>query len=264
MIDASDTPAEGSNTPTENSSKPAEGSSTTAEVTSTTAEGTSTTAEGTSKHPIKVHLVDDQQLIRQGMASLLSFSDQIQVSGQASDGEEFIQQVDTATVDADVVLLDIRMPKKNGIQVLEYLQAENSSLKCIIVTTFDDHALVLAGMRAGAKGYLLKDISLEELVAAIVAVHQGETSLSPELTQYLLQNIQAPSSTPAADSLTPKEQKVLALMAKGLSNKELASELCNAEGTVRNQVSQILAKLGVRDRTQAILKAIERGLIRPQ
>lgn len=230
----------------------------------TPAEGSSTPAKGSIKPHIKVHLVDDQQLIRQGMASLLSFSDQIQVSGQARDGEEFIQQINSGNVEADVVLLDIRMPKKNGIEVLEYLQSENIGLKCIIVTTFDDHTLVLSGMRAGAKGYLLKDISLEELVAAIVTVDQGDTSLSPELTQYLLQNIQTPNATPAADSLTPKEQKVLSLMAKGLSNKELATELCNAEGTVRNQVSQILAKLGVRDRTQAILKAIEQGLISSQ
>ena len=225
---------------------------------------TGPTDTATTMPAIKVHLVDDQRLIRQGMASLLSFSEQINVSGQAGDGEEFIQQLEAGEVSADIVLLDMRMPKRNGIEVLEYLQNKPLQLNCIILTTFEDHALVLAGMRAGAKGYLLKDISLEELVTAIVRVHQGETALSPELTQYLLKNIQKPNSPTALESLTAKEQKVLTLMATGLSNKELAAELCNAEGTVRNQVSQILAKLGVRDRTQAILKAIELGLISAQ
>jgi DNA-binding NarL/FixJ family response regulator len=209
---------------------------------------------------IKVHLVDDQELIRRGMASLLSFSDKINVTGQSENGEECIQQLNSRQVDADVVLLDIRMPKCNGIEVLEYLQENSSALKCIILTTFDDHQLVLSGMRAGAKGYLLKDISLEKLVEAIAAVEQGGTALSPELTQYLIQNIHS-QAPPIQDPLTPKEHRVLALMAKGLSNKELAIELCNAEGTIRNQVSQILSKLDVRDRTQAILKAIELGLI---
>jgi len=211
--------------------------------------------------PIKVHLVDDQSLIRQGMASLLNFSDQVEVSGQSVDGEDFIQQLEAGSVSADVILLDIRMPNINGIEVLEYLKRHNIHLNCLILTTFDDHSLVLSGMKAGAKGYLLKDISLEELVEAINKVHRGETVLSAEMSSYLIQNLQKAQATQLPELLTAKEQRVLSAMCKGLSNKEIAHELCNAEGTVRNQVSQILAKLGVRDRSQAILKAIELGLV---
>lgn len=211
--------------------------------------------------PIKVHLVDDQSLIRQGMASLLNFSDQVEVSGQSVDGEDFIQKLEAGSINADVILLDIRMPKINGIEVLEYLMRHNIHLNCLILTTFDDHSLVLSGMKAGAKGYLLKDISLEELVEAIAKVDSGETVLSAEMSTYLIKNLRKTEPSQLQDSLTAKEQKVLNSMCKGLSNKEIASELCNAEGTVRNQVSQILAKLEVRDRSQAILKAIELGLV---
>ncbi|NQZ06390.1 MAG: response regulator transcription factor [Algicola sp.] len=212
---------------------------------------------------INVLLVDDQTLVRQGIQSLLSLSDKVEVIAQASDGSEVLGAV--VEHKPDVILLDIRMPRQDGIATLEQLKAENITTPVIILTTFDDHEVVLQGIKAGAKGYLLKDVSLDCLVDAIEKVHQGETLVKPAITDTVLQGLSSLKSDFASydkpEALTAKETQVLRLMAGGYSNKEIADAMFKSQGTIKNQVSTILAKLGVRDRTRAVLKAIELGFI---
>ena len=211
---------------------------------------------------IRVMLVDDQNLVRKGVRSLLELSEEIEVIAEASDGVEAIRTI--PEVGPDVVLLDMRMPGKSGIDVLQALSSEGTLPPTIILTTFDDDEMVLAGIKAGAKGFLLKDVSLEELVNAIRTVSQGGSMVKPAVTQRLLKGLQDMhtdfSSLDRPDPLTERETEILRLMAGGYSNKEIANSLGVAEGTVKNHVSNILSKMGVRDRTRAVLKAFEMSL----
>lgn len=214
---------------------------------------------------IQVMVVDDQTLVREGIKSLLSLSEKIQVVAEAADGQ---QALDTISVQKpEVVLMDIRMPVKNGIEAVTQLNqmAEHSQVPVIMLTTFDDHQLVLQAMQAGAKGYLLKDVSLETLVAAIETVYAGETLIQPGITERVLQGLQGKQSEfdsiENPERLSTKEIEILRLMAAGCSNREISQAMFKSEGTVKNQVSNVLAKLGVRDRTRAVLKAIEQGII---
>lgn len=212
---------------------------------------------------INVLLVDDQTLVRHGIQSLLSLSDKVKVVGQAADGSEVLAAV--AQYQPDVILLDIRMPKQDGIATLAELKVNNIKTPVIILTTFDDHEVVLQGLKEGAKGYLLKDVSLDCLVDAIEQVHQGQTLIKPAITDTVLQGLATLKSDFDAndkpEALSAKETEVLRLMAGGYSNKEISAAMFKSEGTIKNQVSTILAKLGVRDRTRAVLKAIELGVI---
>jgi DNA-binding NarL/FixJ family response regulator len=212
---------------------------------------------------IKVMLVDDQNLVRKGVRSLLELSEEIEVIAEAPDGMEAIRMI--PEVQPDVVLLDMRMPGLSGVEVLRKLNDEGTLPPTIILTTFDDDDLVLAGIRNGAKGFLLKDVSLEVLVNAIRTVADGGTIVKPAVTERLLkglENLQTDfSSLDRPDPLTERETEILRLMAGGYSNKEIANSLGVAEGTVKNHVSNILSKLGVRDRTRAVLKAFELGFI---
>jgi DNA-binding NarL/FixJ family response regulator len=212
---------------------------------------------------IKVMLVDDQNLVRKGVRSLLELSDEIEVIAEAVDGSEAIRTIPENQ--PDVVLLDMRMPGLSGLDVLKELSKADKLPPTIILTTFDDHDLVLAGIKAGAKGYLLKDVSLAELVNAVKTVAEGGTVVKPAVTQRLLkglENLQTDfSSLDQPDPLTERETEILRLMAGGYSNKEIANSLGVAEGTVKNHVSNILSKMGVRDRTRAVLKAFELGQI---
>lgn len=212
---------------------------------------------------IRVMLVDDQNLVRKGVRSLLELSEDIEVVAEASDGVEAIRTI--PEVGPDVVLLDMRMPGKSGLDVLQQLSADGNLPPTIILTTFDDDELVLAGIKAGARGYLLKDISLEELVGAVKTVAEGGSMIKPAVTQRLLkglENLQTSfSSLDRPDPLTGRETEILRLMAGGYSNKEIANSLGVAEGTVKNHVSNILSKMGVRDRTRAVLKAFEMQLL---
>ncbi len=217
----------------------------------------------TAGRVIRVCLVDDQTLVRQGIRSLLELADGIEVVAEASDGR---QAVDTIpTIKPDVVLMDMRMPVMSGLEALQALSAAESLPPTIILTTFDDDQLVLAGIKAGAKGYLLKDVSLEQLVNAIEAVAQGGSLVQPAVTQRLLSGLEHMHnefvSLDRPDPLTERETEILRLMAGGFSNKEIANSLGVAEGTVKNHVSNILSKLGVRDRTRAVLKAFELKLV---
>jgi DNA-binding NarL/FixJ family response regulator len=212
---------------------------------------------------IRVMLVDDQNLVRKGVRSLLELADDMEVIAEAPDGAEAIRTI--PEIVPDVVLLDMRMPGKSGLDVLEQLSADGTLPPTIILTTFDDDEMVLAGIRAGAKGFLLKDVSLEELVTAIRTVAKGGSVVKPAVTERLLKGLQNMhtdfSSLDRPDPLTDRETEILRLMAGGYSNKEIANSLGVAEGTVKNHVSNILSKMGVRDRTRAVLKAFEMGLV---
>jgi len=212
---------------------------------------------------INVMLVDDQNLVRKGVRSLLELSEEIEVIAEAADGAEAIRMI--PEVRPDVVLLDMRMPGLSGLDVLRELSKAGTLPATIILTTFDDDELVLAGIQSGARGYLLKDVALADLVSAIKTVAEGGSIVKPAVTQRLLKglaNLQNDfSSLDQPDPLTDRETEILRLMAGGYSNKEIANSLGVAEGTVKNHVSNILSKMGVRDRTRAVLKAFELGQI---
>lgn len=214
---------------------------------------------------INILLVDDQNLVRQGINSLLGLSDSVKVVAQANDGLHAIATIQNQEVRIDTILMDIRMPNLDGIQTLLKLNELCIKIPVIMLTTFDDHESVIKAIKAGAKGYLLKDVSLETLVEAIKTVDAGKTLIQPAITERLIQGLQGIKgdfeSSEIPEPLSQRETEILRLMAAGCSNREIAESLFKSEGTIKNQVSSILAKLGVRDRTRAVLKAIELGII---
>lgn len=212
---------------------------------------------------IRVVLVDDQTLVRRGIRSLLELAGDIAIVAEAGDGEEGLAAI--RREQPDVVLLDVRMPKKGGLDVLRDLQASGTSPPTILLTTFDDDEVLLEGVKAGARGYLLKDVSLEQLTEAIRTVVRGGTLIRPAITERVLRGLEHVrrdfDALSPPDPLTRREVEILRLMAGGYSNREIADALGTAEGTVKNHASSILSKLGVRDRTRAVLKALELGYI---
>ena len=212
---------------------------------------------------LKVMLVDDQMLVREGIKSLLNLSDEVSVAAEAKDGQEAITLLQQQEV--DVVLLDLSMPVMDGIDTLKSLRVHDIKVPVIILTTFDDHQYILQALQAGAAGYLLKDVSLETLVDGIQAVAAGEKLVQPAITERLLTGLQGHQTDfeqpEIIEPLTPREREVLGLMASGCSNKEISEALNKSEGTIKNHVSNLLAKLGVRDRTRAVLLAIEKGIL---
>lgn len=212
---------------------------------------------------IRVCLVEDQHLVRRGIRTLLDLVDDIEVVGEAADGDAALETI--ATCAPDVVLLDLRLPGRDGIGVLEELHRRGTPPPAIILTTFDDEAAVLGAIRAGARGFLLKDVSLERLAEGIRAVARGESVIQPALTERLLAAARGMGwrfeSLQPPDPLTEREVEVLRLVTGGYSNREIAEALEISEGTVKNHLSTILSKLGVRDRTRAVLKALELGLV---
>jgi DNA-binding NarL/FixJ family response regulator len=212
---------------------------------------------------IRVALVDDQTLVRQGIRSLLELAGDIAIVAEAEDGEQGLAAI--AREKPDLVLLDVRMPRKSGLDVLRDLKTSGSLPPVILLTTFDDDEALIEGVKAGARGYLLKDVTLEQLTEAIRAVAAGGTVIRPAVTERVLRGLEHVARTFDAldppDPLTRREREILRLMAGGYSNREIAGALGTAEGTVKNHASSILSKLGVRDRTRAVLKALERGYI---
>ncbi|MCK9793147.1 response regulator transcription factor [Isoptericola sp. 4D.3] len=210
---------------------------------------------------VRLVLADDQTLVRHGIRSLLEIAGGIDVVAEAEDGESAVGAVrDHAP---DVLLLDLRMPGRDGIWALETLQAEGLDVAVLVLTTFDDDALVLRALQAGARGYLLKDVTLEQLADAVRTLAGGETLVQPAVTARLLRAVRsgpAPAVAVPAD-LTEREREVLRLMAQGWSNREIADALYLAEGTVKNHVSNVLLKLGAKDRTRAVLLALQTGLL---
>ena len=210
---------------------------------------------------IRVVLVDDQTLVRQGIRGLLELVSDIKVVGEASDGAEALERV--PEIKPDVLLLDIRMPRMSGIEVLDALSKAGALPPTLVLTTFDDGDAAIAAIKAGAKGLMLKDVSLEDLAEAIRALADNRTAFQPVMTESLMAAIRRGPSTAADDqvteTLTVREREVLHLICAGYSNKEIGDLLVLAEGTVKNHVSNLLLKLDARDRTRAALKALQQG-----
>ena len=212
---------------------------------------------------IRVALVDDQTLMREGLRRLLELTEDIQVVAEAADGAEAIEMI--PRVRPDVVLLDVRMPRRSGIDVLRTLSDGSRLPPTILLTTFDDDSALLEGIRSGARGFLLKDVSLDDLTRAIRDVAAGRTLMRPAITERILRTAgQVPQTFEAIDTperLSPREIETLRLMGGGHSNRQIADAFGTTEGTVKNHVSSILLKLGVKSRTQAVLKGMELGYL---
>lgn len=212
---------------------------------------------------IRVALADDQTLVRQGIKGLLELTHDIRVVSEASDGEEALRILTTVAV--DVALLDVRMPRKTGVEVLAALARTKSPPPGILLTTFDDDTVAIEAIKLGARGFLLKDVSLEQLAEAVRTVAAGGTLINPAVTERVVRGLaRLATSFPASPipvALTKRELDVLRLIAAGHSNREIAVALGTAEPTVKNQASSIFSKLGVRDRTRAVLRAIELGVL---
>jgi len=222
--------------------------------------------------PIRVLVVDDQQIVRQGLTTILKYERGIEVAGQAADGQDAIDLV--GELAPDVVLMDLKMPRLGGIPATRRICRQRPETQVIILTTYDADDLVFEGIKAGAKGYLLKDASAEQLVAAIRGVMRGESSIDPAVARRVMEEFQRLATSeavarsrmevmdePLIEPLTPREEDVLDLLAEGLSNREIAGRLHLTEGTVRNYVSTIIAKLQANDRTHAVVTALRRGLV---
>jgi len=215
--------------------------------------------------PVRVLLVDDQALFREALGTLLSVRDDIEVVGEAADGQQALRQA--AALTPEVVLMDLRMPVLDGIAATRRLRVDQPDIRVLALTTFDDDEDVFAALRAGAVGYLLKDVSSERLVEAVRAAARGESVLQPSVAAKVvarfaeLDDSPVPATQPLIVPLTDRELEVVGLMAQGRSNREIAAALFLAEGTVKNHVTNVLAKLEARDRTQAALRARALGLL---
>jgi len=222
---------------------------------------------------IRVVLADDQTLVRTGVRMILDDADDIEVAGEASDGESAVRVA--AEVAPDVVLMDVRMPGTDGITATRRIRAAGTGPRVLILTTFDLDEYVYAGLRAGASGFVLKDALAADLLAAVRVVASGEAVVAPTVTRRLIERFVGSGPDPRGDGgdprgipadvldvLTPRERETLTLIARGLSNAEIARRLYLGEGTVKTHVSRVLAKLGLRDRIQAVILAYETGLIR--
>lgn len=212
---------------------------------------------------IRILLVDDQRLMREGLRTLLELETDLDVVGEAGDGQAALERY--AELQPDVVLMDIRMPVLTGVEATRRLRERWPAAAVIILTTFDDDANVFEGLRAGARGYLLKDVSGNDLAQAVRTVAGGGALIEPSVARRVFEEFArlAPAARPAdlPEPLSERELAVLHLVAEGLSNKEIGQKLSLAEGTVKNYVTNVLGKIGARDRTQAALRAKELGLI---
>jgi DNA-binding NarL/FixJ family response regulator len=212
---------------------------------------------------LRVCVVENEALVRHGIRKLLELDGRVEVVAEAPDGEEALARI--AETRPDVVVLDVRMPKLDGIGVLRALRDRPDAPPCLVLTTFDDREVTLEVIREGARGFLRKDVSLEQLLDAIEALAAGGSWFQPAVTETLLRRVERrPLPSPPlalVEPLTPREAEVLGLMAAACTNREIADALGTAEGTVKIHVSNILSKLGARDRTHAVLSALERGLL---
>jgi len=214
---------------------------------------------------IRVLLVDDQALVRAGFRMVIDSQDDLTVVGEAGDGLAAIELV--ARCRPDVVVMDVRMPVMDGIEATRRITAIEPAPKVVVLTTFDLDEHALQAIRAGASGFLLKDAPPEEMLQALRTVHAGDAVIAPSTTRRLLDHLAPPAADPAAvravAGLTEREREVLTAMARGWSNGEIAERFVLADGTVKTHVGRILAKLGVRDRVQAVVLAFDAGLVRP-
>ncbi len=213
---------------------------------------------------IRVLLVEDQEIVRRGLKTLLETKPDLKVVGEADNGQKaiaFLEALHAKSVPPDVVVMDIRMPVMDGVQATQLMCQQFPTTKILILTTFDDSHYVAEALRFGAKGYLLKDTPVEELAKAIRSIHLGYTQFGPGIVEKAIASVQTsppetqPEPPPGLKELTAREREVLHMVAHGASNKEIASALFLSEGTVRNHISHILTRLNLRDRTQAAIVA---------
>jgi DNA-binding NarL/FixJ family response regulator len=212
---------------------------------------------------IRVLLADDQRVVREGLGTLLGLLDGIELVGTAADGEEALRLA--ARLDPDVVLMDLRMPRLDGTEAIRRLTERGDRARSIALTTYADDASVLGALRAGARGYLTKDAGADDIRAAIEAVARGDAALDPAVQHHVVAALSEPAADEPAlpDGLTAREAEVLALIAAGLSNAEIAEQLVVSGATVKSHVNHIFAKAGVRDRAQAVAYAYRHGLASP-
>jgi DNA-binding NarL/FixJ family response regulator len=217
----------------------------------------------TGSPPLRVLIVDDQELLRAGFRRLLESEDGIEVVGEAADGAEAIAE--TRRLEPDVVLMDIRMPRIDGIEATRRIAAGNSRAAVLVLTTYDLDEYVFDALQAGASGFLLKDAPPDQLIAGLRMVARGDSMLAPTITRRLIAEFTARRRPPAAGlpELSPRETDVVRLIARGLSNAEIAERLFVGEATVKTHVGAILSKLGCRDRVQVVVRAYESGLVEP-
>ncbi|HLY25761.1 MAG TPA: response regulator transcription factor [Aggregatilineales bacterium] len=212
---------------------------------------------------VRVLVADDQRLMRTGIASLLEIQEGIEIVGMAADGREAVEQA--VSLRPDVILMDVRMPIMDGVVAAGQIRRQLPECQVLMLTTFDDEEYVLEALRAGACGYLLKDIPAHDLARAILAAHQGIYQLDPAVASKVVNALKAKGElhvqAAAIEALTQREIEVLRLIAKGATNREIAEELVISEGTVKNHISNILSSLELRDRTQAAIFAKENGLL---
>ena len=213
---------------------------------------------------IRVVLADDQRVVREGLGTLLGLLDGVEVVGTAADGQEALELA--RRLDPDIVLMDLRMPRCDGIEATRRLAAARVRARVVVLTTYADDASVLAALRAGARGYLTKDAGADEIRMALEAVARGEAALDPAVQHHVVAAVAggddpaAPQEPALPDGLTPREAEVLALIARGLTNREIAADLVVSEATVKSHVNHLFAKAGVRDRAQAVAYAFRHGL----
>ena len=211
---------------------------------------------------IGVLIVDDHAVVRKGLRTLLELHEDIEVVGEASNGLESVEQ--TRQLLPDVVLMDLLMPEMDGIEATRRIRSLSPSTKVIILTTFAEDDKVFPSIKAGALGYLLKDVSPADLIKAIQGAHRGEAQLNPEIAKKLMDEFSARPDKPTSDELTERELEVLRIIARGRSNREIATELVLSEKTVKTHVSNILSKLHLSDRTQAAIYALRKGLVQEE
>ncbi|WP_263355234.1 response regulator [Acidicapsa acidisoli] len=201
---------------------------------------------------IRILVVEDHQIVRQGLVALLSVVDGVEVVGQAADGAEAVKQFETCH--PDVTLIDLRLPKMGGVEVIQRVRANHANARFIVLTTYDGDEDIYRALQAGARAYLLKGMTVEVLVSTIRSVHAGKSIIPPSIAQKLAERM-------ATEQLTQREQEVLEQIVRGKSNKEIGQTLDISEATVKTHINNLLGKLGVEDRTQAATAAIQRGLV---
>jgi DNA-binding NarL/FixJ family response regulator len=222
--------------------------------------------EVTATKPARVLVVDDQTVVREGIVMLLGLLPGVEVVGAAGDGEEAVELV--AELAPDVVLMDLRMPRCDGVEATRRIRAQYPGTQVVVLTTFGDDESLFPALKAGARGYLTKDAGGDEIVRAVQSVLSGDAGLSPSVQRRLLERLSEPEppqsvSADAPDGLTAREAEVLALIAEGLTNQEIARELHVSTATVKTHINNLFAKTGIKDRAQAVRYAYAKGLVRP-
>jgi two-component system, NarL family, response regulator LiaR len=212
----------------------------------------------TQSHPIRVLLVDDHMVVRSGLSTVLSVFDDLKLVGEAGDGEEAVRVCER--LQPDVILMDLLMPKMDGVTAIKAIKTRWPQIQIIALTSFKEKEYVEGALKAGTNGYLLKDVSAEELVNAIRKAVAGQPSLSPEAAQVLMKNVSEPALP--FQEMTGREKEILALMVEGMSNNEIAERLIVSQSTVKFHVSNILSKLGVTGRTEAVALAVKHHLVK--